>query len=253
VAISGVGVTTGLHTAYPIQGAVIVDNPLVFDYVRKSLEKAISERMGMPGFRSVAGEFHGTKIALVLIPPYPQAVVEAATELYMLGAKKIILVGRGYKLSRRIESNILLANGAIPRDSVSRRIARPGLPLLASQQLLSKAKNIGDVRFPDLQWKIGLTVTLDSTRLKWTLGEAEDLVGMKAVVGVDSLVAPLYALQYEYNNLETLAIITLFRHYTRVPTIIETAADTLEKLLEKEARTANILYTLAAETIHAVS
>jgi len=252
VSVSGIGITTGLHTAYSIEGAVIVDNPAVFDYVKTSLEKAISERPGTPGFRSIAGEFHGTKIALVLIPPYPQAVAEAATELYMLGAKKIILVGRGQKLTRRVESNILLANGAIPRDSVSGRIARPGLPLLASQQLLSKAKSLGDVRFPDVKMRIGLTVTIDSMRLKWTLNDAEDLVGMKAVVGVDSLVAPLYALQYEYNNLETLAIITMFRNYTRVPTLIETSAEVLQKVAERETRTANILYMLAAETIHSV-
>ena len=250
MAISGIGITTGLHTAYVLDGAILVDNHRVFDYVKKSLEKPITERVGTPGFRAIAGEFRNVKLALVQVPPYPQAVVEAVSELYILGARKIVLLGRGYRLTKRVSGNVvLIVSGAVPRDSMSRRIARQGLPLLASQQMLTKAKNLADVRFPDIDWLVGFTVTIDSARLKWTMPDAEDLVGMKGVIGVDSMVAPLYSLQYEYSNLEALAILTLFRNYSRVPTVIESSIDAIQRIFERETRTGNIVYTLAAEVI----
>ena len=66
---------------------------------------------------------------------------------------------------------------------------------------------------------------------------------------MDSMVAPLYSLQYEYSNLEVLAILTLFRNYSRVPTVIESSIDAIQRIFERETRTGNIVYTLAAEVI----
>jgi len=246
----GLGAVTGLYSTYSFQSAILIDNKIVYDNVKKSLEASSSEREGYTGVRSVVGGYKDLRLALVQIPPYPQAVVEVVSELYLLGARRIILIGRGYRLSRRLPPDtVLITMGAIPRDAVSQKIAPRGAPLLASQPLYSKVRGIASLRFPDIEWVQGLTVTLDSLRMKWVLPEAEDLVGTRGVFVADSLVAPLYALQYEYGNLEAVALITAFRQYSRVPTPIESPADAYSKLLDKEAKIQNILYTVALEAL----
>ncbi len=250
----GVGAVTGLYSAYTVSSAILIDNPTVFDGVKRSLEGATSERQGYPGFRSVVGTFRGSRIALVQVPPYPQAVVEATGELYVLGARRVVLVARGYRLSRRVASQaVLIAQGAVPRDSMSPRIVKEGVPLLAGQQMLSKLRKITEMRFPDVSWVTGLTVTVDSVRTKWTLPMAEDLIGVRGVHGVDTMVAPLYAMQYEYSNLEAVAMITLYRQYSRIAPPLESPADAYSKLLEKEARAESILYTVALELLSQVA
>jgi len=246
----GLGAVTGLYSTYSFQSAILIDNKIVYDNVKKSLEASSSEREGYTGVRSVVGGYKDLRLALVQIPPYPQAVVEVVSELYLLGARRIILIGRGYRLSRRLPPDtVLITMGAIPRDAVSQKIAPRGAPLLASQPLYSKVRGIASLRFPDIEWVQGLTVTLDSLRMKWVLPEAEDLVGTRGVFVADSLVAPLYALQYEYGNLEAVALITAFRQYGGVPTPIESPADAYSKLLDKEAKIQNILYTVALEAL----
>ncbi len=250
MALSGLGIVTGLKTVFQLDGAVILDSQRVFDYIKKSLETPQQEKAGAPGFRSIAGEFRDKKVALVQVPPYPQAAVEAAIELYLLGARRIIIVTRGYRISRRVPQNsVLIASAAIPGDSLSGRIARPGIPLLASSQMLSRARSIVEVRFPDIDWRAGFTVTVDSPRLKYAVSHMDPYVGYKGVVAADSMVAPVYALQYEYTNLEVLALETLYRQYTRVPTTIESSEDAYSRLLEREARTASLLVTIALEIL----
>jgi len=250
MALSGVGTITGLRTVFQLDSAIIMDSARVFDYVKKSLESPQQEKSGAPGFRAVAGDFMGKKIALVQVPPYPQAAVEAATELYLLGARKIIIVARAYRLTRRVPQNaVLIVNGAVGADSVSWRIVRQGVPLLAAAPLLAKARNIIEVRFPDVEWHTGFTVTVDSPRLKYTVADAEEYSGYKGVAAVESLVAPVYALQYEYSNLEVMALATLARQFSRVPQTIEPSEDTASRLAEREARTASLLVTMALEIL----
>lgn len=246
----GLGAVTGLYSTYSFQAAILIDNKAVYDSVKKSLESASSEREGYAGARAVVGGYKDIRLALVLVPPYPQAVVETVTELYLLGARRIILIGRGYKLSRRLPPDtVLIPVASVPRDSFSRRIAPNGAPLLASQQLLARVRSIVGLRFPDIDWLPGLTVTIDSLRMKWVLPDAEDLVGTRGVYAVDSMVAPLYALQYEYGNLDAVALITVFRQYNRVPSPIESPAESYNRLLEKEAKVQSVLYAAALEAL----
>ncbi len=246
----GMGAVTGLYSTYSFQSAILIDNKSVYDNVKKSLEAVSSEREGYSGVRAVVGSYGDTRLALVYTPSYPQVIAEAVAELYLLGARRVILIGRGYRLSRRVTpGSVLIALGAVPRDSVSRRIAPSGLPLLAAQALYSRARSVSMVRFPDLEWIYGLTVTLDSARMKWTLPEAEEFVGTRGVFTLESMVAPLYALQYEYTNLEALAFVTAFRQYSRVPTPLESPAETYTRLLERESKIQSILYTVALETL----
>ncbi len=250
MASAGVGVVTGLYSTQSFTSAIIVDNGRVFDSVKRSLEEASSEREGFPGFRSIVGSYRNSRIALVQAPLYPQAIAEAVSELYVMGARRIIVIGRGYRLSRKLSpDSIIIAIGAIPRDSVSQRIAPRGVPLLASSNLYSRVKNLATLRFPDLDWSYGLTVTLDSLRLKWMLGDAEEMVGLRGVIAADSFTAPLYALQYEYSNLETVAIITAFRQYNRVTPLIETPVESYNRLVDRESSTEGILYTVALEAL----
>jgi len=250
MASAGVGVVTGLYSTQSFDSAIVVDNRRVFDSVKKSLEEASTEREGLPGFRSIVGSYRNSRIALVQAPPYPQAVAEAASELYVMGARKIVMIGRGYRLSRRLSpESIVIALGAIPRDSISGRIAPSGVPLLASNSLYNKVRNLASLRFPDLEWFQGLTVTVDSSRLKWVSKSAEDLVGLRGVLVVESFVAPLYALQYEYSNLEAVAIVTAFRQYSRVAPPIESPADSYSRLIDRESKVEGILYTVALEAV----
>ncbi len=246
----GVGAVTGLYSTYTFTAAIIVDNKKVFDSVKKSLEGTSSEREGYPGFRGVIGSYRNTRIALVQVPPYPQGVAEAVSELYVMGARRVIMIGRGYRLSRRLPpESIVIALGAVPRDSISQKISPRGVPLLASHNLYSRVRNLANLRFPDLEWSQGLTVTLDSTRLKWALSEAEGLIGLRGVVAVESFVAPLYALQYEYSNLEAVALVTAFRQYDKVSPVIESPAETYVRLVDRESKTEGILYTVALEAL----
>jgi hypothetical protein len=250
MASAGLGAVTGLYSTQTFDHAILVDNGRVFDSVKKSLEEASTEREGLPGFRSIVGSYRNTRIALVQIPAYPQAVAEAVSELYVMGARRVIMIGRGYRLSRRLSpESIVIAIGSVPRDSISLKIAPKGAPLLASSSLYNRVKNLATLRFPDLEWFQGLTVTLDSSRLKWALSEAEELVGLRGVLAAETFVAPLYALQYEYTNLEAVAIVTAFRQYSRVASPIESPADTYTRLVERESKIEGILYTVALDAV----
>ncbi len=250
--LAGVGVVTGLRTVFQLDAALIVDDWRVFDYIKRSIEAPQAEKTLSPGFRSVAGEFRGKKLALVQAPPYPQTVAEAVSELYLLGARRIIVVSKGYRLSRRAaagQATVMMANAAIPLDSVSRLVVSGGVPLLASGNMLSRARRIIEVRFPDVEWRLGYTVTVDSPRLRYTVAGAEEYSGYKGVVAMDSVTAPLYALQYEYTNLEALSMLTLYRQYSRVPNLIESSEDAISRLIEKEVKTEGLLATIALEVL----
>ncbi len=250
MALSGVGTVTGLRSVFQLDGAVILDSERVFDYIKKSIEVPHQEKTGAPGFRAVAGEFRGRRVAIVQVPPYPQAAVEAASELYLLGARRLVIVTRAYRLSRRLSQNaVLVASAAISADAITHKIVPPGTPLLASANMLSKTRSIVEVRFPDIEWYVGFTVTVDSPRLRYFFEEAEKYANLKGVVAVDSMIAPVYALQYEYTNLEAIALATIVRSYTKATTTIESSEEAAAKTIDREVRSASLLVTVALEVL----
>ncbi len=244
----GVGAVTGLYGVSKISNAILIDSVEVFNNIKRGIEKIISEREGITGFRAIAGRQSDVDLIVVQIPPYPQAVAEAVSELYMFGVRNVILISRGYRLSKKVPiSSVLVANGAIGREALSIRISGEGLPLLASQRMASGFKNLVEIRFSDFKWIYGFTVSVPSPRIRWIAGELKDLLGKRGVYAVDSMTATLYALQYEFQKLEALSLLTLSRAYTHPVTSIMPSFDELASLREKEVRLESVLYMAAVE------
>ncbi len=245
---AGIGTVTGLYGVSNINNAILVDSEEVFGNIKRGIEKIISEKEGLSGFRAIAGKQSDIDLIIVQIPPYPQAVAEAVSELYVFGVRNIIMISQGYRLSKKISiPSVLVAQGAIARDYLSSKIAGEGLPLLASQRLATGFKNLVEIRFSDFQWVYGFTVSLASPRIKWVSGELKDLAGKRGVYAVDSMTAMLYALQYEFQRLETLSLLILSRSYTYTGSTMFQSYDEFSSLREKEVRYGSVLYMAAVE------
>ncbi len=249
----GIGQATGLQWSGNISDAIILDNSEVYDNVKKGMERIHGEYLGLPGFRVLSGRQLDMDLLIVQIPPYPQSVVEAVMELYLFGIRRIISVSRGYRLGGDIEPNaVLLAEAAIPLDSVSEKVAKRGLPLASSRSLLERAREIIDVRFSEFQPYLGFTVTVDSPRLPWIYQEIEDYMGQRDVLGVDTVTAPLYALRYILPRLEALSMIIVQRKIQPQGQAVETDSEGYARLLEREKKMESVLYIVALEIMHSL-
>ncbi|MEB3860162.1 MAG: hypothetical protein LRS43_03005, partial [Desulfurococcales archaeon] len=113
----GIGQATGLQWSGNISDAIVLDNSEVYDNVKKGMERIHGEYLGLPGFRVLSGRQLDMDLLIVQIPPYPQSIVEAVTELYLFGIRRVISVTRGYRLGSNVESNmVILAEAAVPMD-----------------------------------------------------------------------------------------------------------------------------------------
>jgi hypothetical protein len=248
-----VGQTTGVEWSGSIDNAIILDNSEVYDNVKKGMERIHGEYLGFPGFRVLSGRQLDMDLLIVQIPPYPQSVVEAVLELYLFGIRRIITVSRGYRLGSNVEPNtVVLAEAAIPMDSVSPRIAKKGLPLISTGELLERAKEIIDVRFSDLRSEKGFTITVDSPRLPWVYQDIEDYMGQMSVYSVDTVTAPLYALRYALPKLKALSMIIVQRKFSPQEQAFEANKDRYNDLLEREKKMESLLYIVALEIIHSL-
>lgn len=251
---TGIGPVTGVHGAITVPNAVIVDSMEAFASSKRSIERVLGEYEGMPGFKSIVGSQLGLDLIIQLVPQYPQAVVQAVSELYSIGVRRVILLGRGFRVRKGVgQESVLIAQGAVPLDSSSRRLAEPGLPLLASMNLLSTASNILEVRFSEFEYLVGLTVTVDHPRLPWVKDDVERYMGVEGVYAVDSLTAPLYALQYRFPRLEAVSLSILYTQYTAPLAPLEPNADVFIRRVKEESRREAILYLAAVEILKAVS
>jgi len=249
VAISGVGLVTGLHGVSP-KSAIILDCEEVYNNVRKSLEGAIGEYVGYPGFRAVAGG-HNQNLLVALVPPFPPAIYDAVTELTIFGVRRIIAVVRGYRIKSGItEGSVLLASAAIPLDSVSTRLVPKGLPLTASTRLFSDVReSLVKSNYGDFNYYIGYTVTVDSPKLVSSDPRLTDYIKVKPVMAMDTVAAPLYALQFVYPSIEVLVIEVLQRSLREMSTAFE---ESLEKYEREEAETHRILSMIALAALEMV-
>ncbi len=244
----GIGTITGLYGISDITNAVIVDSQSVFESIRRGAEKITSVREGATGFRSVAVRQGDVDFVVVQIPPYPAAMVEAVSELYYFGIRNIVSISRGYRFSKKVPLNsVLIAAGGIGRDSLSSEIAGVGVPLLASQRLIGLFKSIVEQRFSDFEWAFGFTVSVESPRIRWCMQKLRELAGKRGVYAVDTVTATLYALQYEYQNLEALSLLTLSRHFSFSESMIISSLDEHQTLEERETREESILYLATVE------
>ncbi len=243
------GLATGLHGISSVENAIIVDSLDVFKGIKKGLERIHGgEQEGLPGFRSIVGTHLGLHLIITLIPPYPAAIAETLMELFVFGVRRAIVITSGYRLRKNIDENsILIVQGSVPLDGVSKRIAGEGLPLLASQDLLTLAKNVIDVRFSNFERYIGFSVTIDSPRLPWAYSDVEEYIGARGVVAVDSIAAPAYALQYMYPRLDVLVLATLNRYFTPSTSPASQTYESYARVLDQEKRNKSILYLVALE------
>ncbi len=249
----GIGVVTGLYGISGIPNAIIVDSRQVFDAIKRGAEKITTSREGSAGFRSMAVRQGDVDIVVVQAPSYPPAIVEAVSELYVFGVRNIVSISRGYRFSKRVPpSGVLVAVGSIPRDSLSVSIAGSGVPLLASQKLASAYRSMVELRFSDFDWIYGFTVTVESPMLRWCTQPLRDLAGKRGVYAVDSLTAALYAAQYEFQNLETLSLLTLRRNLQLMGGPVASSSEYSE-IEEREVREEAILYMTAVELFKALS
>ncbi|MCE4624812.1 MAG: hypothetical protein F7C35_02975 [Desulfurococcales archaeon] len=246
----GVGTITGLYGVSGISKAVLVDSSQAFDNIRKGIERITSERSGKTGFRSIAGRQADTDVIVVQIPPYPQAVVEAVSELYAFGVRQVVAISGGHRLSRKMPSRAaLVVRGAVPMDDVSRAIAGQ-LPLLPSYRIESVFREMIESRFSDFNWVYGVTVTVASPHLRHYIEKIRGLTGRRWIAAADSVSAPLYAMQYELPGLEAISLLVMtgatepFAESTIVRSMDEFEAD-----LERVAREETILYMVAIEVL----
>ncbi len=251
---TGIGPVTGIHGALAGANAVILDSIEAFNGAKRGIERIIGEYEGIPGFRSIVGTQLGLELVVQLVPPYPQAIVEAVSELYSMGVRRVILIHRGYRVRRGLSQDlVLIARAAVPRDSSSSRLIEPGLPVLASSRLLGVASNILEVRFADFEYVVGISVTVDHPRLPWSHDEVERYIGVEGVYAVDSLTAPLYSLQYRYPRLEALSLVTLYSQYSSHLSPLEPSAEVYLKSVKQESRMESVLYLAAVEILNALA
>ncbi len=247
----GVGIVTGLYGVSGITNAIIVDNPKTFDNVKKGIERITGEKEGSTGFRSIAGRQANLDFILVQIPPYPQAVVEAVTELYIFGVRRIIMIASAYRFAKKIPPrSVLVARGAVGLDGISEKIAGLNFPLIASPRLEHIFKSFAEMRFSDFSWIYAHTATLPSTRIRQFSGLVREIAGKRDLIAIDSVTAPLYALQYELSRLEALALLTLSEQADQFLTsTIVSGMDVLDDMQERISRQETILYMVALEVL----
>jgi hypothetical protein len=242
VVISGVGLVTGLHGVSP-KTAIILDCEEVYNNIRKSLEGAFGEYIGYPGFRAAVGG-PNQNLLVALVPPFPPAIYEAVTELIIFGVRRIVAVVRGYRIKSGItEGSILLVSASIPLDSVSTKLVPIGLPLTASTRLFSRAReSLVATNYGDFSYYIGYALTVDSPRLASLDSRISDYMKLKPVMALDTVSAPLYALQFVYPSVEVLVIEVLQRTLKEMSSAFE---ESLEKYEREEAESHRILSMIA--------
>jgi len=250
--ISGVGVATGIQGSPGVDSAVLVDNVALYEAMMKGMTGIHGgEYRGLPGFRFVVGKQFDFDMVLGLIPPYPEAVAEAVSELYVLGVRSVVVVARGYRLVKRgIEpGTAVLVRASVPLDAVSTRMAPEGVPLMASGHLAAVFRSVAEVQAYPMALTVGTSVTLPSPRLPWSYHAVERYIGVKGIVSVDSVSAPLYSLQYYYPRLEALAVLAVYRGMSSTFRPVEHSVDQLQRIEEEELDLQNRIYLLAVEAL----
>lgn len=248
------GESTGIRGTINVDHAIIFDDTDIYEMIRNGLNMA-HEYRGLPGFAFVTGRLFDTNLLIGVIPPYPQAVVEAVSELYVFGVRHVIMVIRGYKAVRSHglkEVEPVAVQAAIPLDSFTSKIAPVGVPLLASQEMLGALGGVLE-RIPGIKLEYGTSITIDSPRMIEAYSEIEKYIGLKRVYCLDSVSATLYALQYKYERLKPLVISILTRTLKPRPLPIETDLEEYRKLKSKETEIIRGMMLVAVETLKAIN
>ncbi|MEB3787343.1 MAG: hypothetical protein GSR78_01145 [Desulfurococcales archaeon] len=246
----GVGPVTGARGIGQASHAIILDNRQVFNNVKRGMERVIVEYTGLPGFQGLAGVQLDTQLVVQLIPPYPQAVAQAVSELYALGVRNVILVGRGFRLRRNIEQGSVAAiAAAIPLDSTTRHLVPEGLPLLPDPWVYNAAREVIEVRFSDLNLYRGYSVSVDHPLLSWIRDSLEGYAGVSDIVSVDPYSGPLYGLRYRYPRLRPLALLSLHRVIPPSLSPLESSVEVLSRTEEAESKTLALLYMAGVEIL----
>jgi len=250
----GVGIVTGLR-GLSVESAVVVDDRDVYESVVRAAGASISEFTSYPGVRVAIGGGLLRKPALVLVPPYPAALYEVVQELIVFGVRRIVAISKGYALRRSVPSSaLLLPQAAVPLDSVSRAAVRPGVPLIVARSLYNMlSDNVirkGGTGF-SAYYRGKSVVTVDSPRLA-AAHMAEDVEAYakyKDVIAVDTLTAPLYAIQYHYPSLEAASLIYIVGGFEAASRLVEESIDKYQSAQYRLRRTLTLLVLSVVESL----
>lgn len=250
----GIGVVTGLRGA-SLDSAVIVDSADVYESVKRAAGASITEFAASPGVRLAMGGGILQQPALVQAPPYPPILYEVVQELVVFGARKIVVVARGYGLRKSVPpGSLLLPQAAVALDSVSKLIVPSGMPLIASRSLYnSLSENVirrGRAGFAGY-YRGKTVVTVDSPRafLLHKRGLLEEFTRYKDVVAVDSVTAPLYAFQYLYPSLEVSTLVYVIGNVDKALSVIEENIEQYQSTLYRLRRMLTLLVLSVIEAL----
>ncbi|MEB3816975.1 MAG: hypothetical protein LRS46_03435 [Desulfurococcales archaeon] len=250
----GVGLVTGMHDV-SIDSAVVVDSLNVYDNIKRTSNGGIVEYTGSSGFRVITGGKILGRTAVALVPPYPPAVYEAVQELIVYGARRVVAVVRGYSLRRNVPpDSIVLANAAIAADSVTQYIVPKEMPLLATRSLYTQLSEEiirkGQGGFAGY-YRGKIVLTVDSARaiLEHTRERVDRYSHYKDVVALDTVTAPLYALQYIYPSLEVSSLIYIVGDADYALRIIEEDIDLFHTKLHRASRLLSMLALSVTEIL----
>jgi hypothetical protein len=250
----GVGLTTGLR-GVNVESAILVDSSEVYESVKRAAGASLSEFSGVPGVSVATGGGLLQKPVLVKVPPYPSIVYEVVHELVVFGARKIVSVSRGYSLRKSVPSeSLILPSAAVSMDMVSQAIVRRGLPLLVSKTLYNilteRIIRKGGAGFSSY-YRGKVVVTVDSPRLAaaYLRGEVESFGRYKDVVAMDTVTAPLYALQYIYPSLETASLVYIIGSIDKALDLVEEDIERYQAHQYKLRRMLTLLVLSIIETL----
>jgi hypothetical protein len=250
----GIGPLTGIHGT-SIESAILVDNLEAFESIRKAINGGSQEFYGNTGFKIIVGGRPLGRSAIALVPPYPAAVYDVVQELILYGARKIVAISRGYSLRRNIPpASLILAQAAMARDSVTSLIVPQGMPLLASRSLYAtlgeEVIRKGQGGFASY-YRGKIVVTVDSVRAiaEYEREYLDKVSRYKDVVAVDTVTAPLYAMQYIYPSLETSSLIYIEGDVDSALKVVEEDIEQYQSNLHKFRRMLSLVVLELAELL----
>lgn len=116
--------------------ALVTSIEEVYEAASSYLDDVV-ERTGRPGFKVATGEFHHSRLTVVLHPIGPSALAILLEELSRLGTDVVLYLDTATAISSRIEiGGVILATGAIKGDGVSKAYAPLEIPAIPSHEFL---------------------------------------------------------------------------------------------------------------------
>jgi uridine phosphorylase len=151
----------------------------------------VVERTGRPGFRVATGEFHRTRLTVVLHPIGPSALAILLEELARLGTDVVLYLDAATALSPKVDiGSVILATGAIKGDGVSKAYAPLEVPAIPSHELFHHVQQSLEVH--DIKTVPGIVWSVDTFYLNGGAIEASMKTYSRLAVAMDMGTATLF-------------------------------------------------------------